>query len=181
MHLYVLRHLMTTENLEGRINEAESRTHHHALGDKERLYEALRKVPFDLCVANDQAYRTHTIGRWFAVNRPEVPTEFTPDLRERDVGPFAGRPYHEVDTEAPGVEGLAEMWTRVSRQIDAAYARHPHGHVLFVTHAGVSEVISTHAKDAAEDLLNGRMHVYQVYGDGIRIRALNSAPYLENI
>jgi ribonuclease HI len=89
-----------------------------------------------------------------------VPLELEPDLRERDYGELAGKPYSSPrqgydparrwEWRPPGGETLVEVQVRVGSAVDRLMAESPEDDVVVVSHGAVMMALWRHVTGAWE-------------------------------
>lgn len=159
MHLTIVRHGATANNLEGRFT-GQSDVPLSALGERQAtlLAERLADECFDAIVSSDLR-RAQATAEAIA-RQHDTPLALDADLREIGMGAWEGRTLAEVAaTDAAllaawqqdglevvplGGEALPAFRNRLVRALDRWQARVPDGRVLMVTHGAAIEVLLCH-------------------------------------
>lgn len=161
MRLFIARHGATQHNLEGRLT-GQIDAPLSALGERQAVALARRLATwrFDAIIASD-LMRARTTAEAVATHH-RMPVLLDVDLREIDMGDWAGRPYAEWTDEerlrfhamecdptgnvsAPGGESFAMLADRVERALQRARERYADETVLWVTHGGVISALLVRA------------------------------------
>jgi probable phosphoglycerate mutase len=161
MRLHIARHGATQHNLDGRLT-GQIDAPLSALGERQAAALATRLASwrFDAIVSSDLIRARATAG---AVARfHDASVQLEPDIREIDMGDWAGRPYAEWTgaerkrfqamehdptgcVSAPGGESFAALAERTDRALRRTRERYADGSVLWVTHGGVISALLVRA------------------------------------
>ncbi len=141
MRLFLVRHGETVENIH-RILQGQDDGTLSETGTKQvkRLAKRLSREHFDAIYSSDLG-RAASTAKEIAKYHKGTPFHFAEELRERDVGSFAGRKWDDVEWDRnilPGDVETDESLARRSRAfLDQIYGRNPAGTILFVSHGGL--------------------------------------------
>lgn len=139
--LYLVRHGLTDENA-AHILQGHLPGHLSAEGRKqvEALREALAAVRFDALLCSDLQRCIDTAAILNA--RRNLPTVYTPLLRERDWGPFTGMNILKARTLIDDrAETTDQLFRRAAEFLSKASKRFPDGCLLVVSHGLFCRVI----------------------------------------
>lgn len=203
MRLIIARHGATQHNLDGRLT-GQIDAPLSALGGRqaEALGVRLSTWRFDGIISSDLSRARATaeaVARWH-----DLPVQLEPDLREIDMGGWAGRPYAEWDTSererfrvmerdpsglvsAPGGESFAALSDRVERALERTRERYLDGSALWVTHGGVISALLVRALGLGFHQrrqfrrANCALFELRYERDGVIIARLNDTSHLEAI
>jgi broad specificity phosphatase PhoE len=162
VRLFLARHGATQHNLDGRLT-GQIDAPLSALGERqaEALAQRLAGWRFDAIIASDLV-RARATAEAIATYHPTPTIQLDADIREIDMGVWAGRPYAEWEDEerrlfaaiecdptgrihAPGGESFAALAERVDRALRRTLEQYADGTVLWVTHGGVIGVLLVRA------------------------------------
>ncbi len=161
MRLFLARHGATQNNLDGRLT-GQIDAPLSALGKRQAEALAIRLATwrFDAIIASDLVRASATAN--VIAKHHSMPVLLDADIREIDMGVWAGRTYSEwSDTErhrfqsmendptglisAPGGESFAMLADRTEQALQRTRERYPDGAVLWVTHGGVISALLVRA------------------------------------
>ncbi|HII71236.1 TPA: histidine phosphatase family protein [Candidatus Woesearchaeota archaeon] len=139
MRLIITRHGETEENkkkiLQGHMPGTLSE---EGISQAKKLALRLKPMKID-CIYSSDLARAADTAREIRKFHPDSPLVYTEALREKDLGPYTGRPWKDCDWDNPPVEVEtgASVQVRVKKLLDSIYDQHKDETVLFVCHAGV--------------------------------------------
>lgn len=143
--LFLVRHGLTKENTE-HILQGHMPGHLTPEGVKqvEALRDKLRLIPLDAIISSDLKRCADTT---LILNAQlNLPTYYTPLLRERDWGPFTGMNILQARTSVDDrAETTKQLFIRASRFLTAACNRFPSARLLIVSHGLFLRVIQAAA------------------------------------
>ncbi|MDD5605888.1 MAG: histidine phosphatase family protein [Patescibacteria group bacterium] len=184
MKLIITRHGETEENkagiLQGQIPGTLSEL---GIEQAKKLALRLKDEEIDYIYSSDLARAADT-AQEIVKYHPEVPFELTKELRERDLGKFAGKQKSGCGFDDPSIESIVDIRNRASQFIKKVIAQHPNDTVLLVGHAGMNRniiaVLEEKEFDDTPVLLNTSITIFQVDKDGkVEIELDNDASHLE--
>lgn len=161
MRLFIARHGATQHNLDGRLTgQIDAPLSALGMRQAEALADRLATWRFDAIIASDLMRARATADA--IASRHGAPISLDADIREIDMGSWAGRPYTEWSDRdrrrfgamecdptgmisAPGGESFAGLAERVERALRRVRAEHSDGTVLWVAHGGVIGVLLVRA------------------------------------
>ena len=153
MRLFIARHGATQHNLDGRLTgQIDAPLSPLGARQAEALANRLATWRFDAIISSDLARARATADA--IAKRHGARIQLDADLREIDMGAWAGRPYAEWSEQdrqrfkamecdptgriaAPGGESFAGLAERVERALRRTYERYADGTVLWIAHGGV--------------------------------------------
>ncbi len=203
MRLLIARHGATQHNLDGRLT-GQIDAPLSALGERQAmaLADRLASWRFDTIIASDLTRAKATaeaIAKYHG-----LPVLLDADLREIDMGAWAGRPYTEWTADerlrfeamecdptgslsAPGGESFAALAERTERALLRTRKRHPDGTVLWVAHGGVISVLLVRAlglgfhQGRQFQRSNCALFELRYEGKHVTIARLNDIAHLESL
>ncbi len=203
MRLFIARHGATQHNLDGRLT-GQIDAPLSALGERqaEALADRLATWRFDAIIASD-LIRAQATAEAIA-KRHQTPMLLDEDLREIDMGAWAGRPFvewsheerllfHEMESDptggtcAPGGESFAMLAERVERSLQRTRERYPGGTVLWVSHGGVISMLLVRALGLRfhqrRQFRRANCALFELHYEGERviIERLNDTSHLEEL
>ncbi len=201
MRLLIARHGATQHNLDGRLT-GQIDAPLSALGERqaEALADRLATWRFDAIIASD-LIRAQATAEAIAKYH-QTPVLLDEDLREIDMGAWAGRPFvdwsseerllfHEMESDptgsicAPGGESFAMLAERVARALERTRERYPGGTALWVSHGGVISMLLVRALGVGYHQrrqfrrANCALFELQYEGERVIIERLNDISHLE--
>lgn len=197
MKIYLVRHGLTEENA-SRIIQGWNPGTLAAQGIEQavRLARRLKAIRFDAIYASDSRRAAHTAE--IIAQFQAAPIQFTPALRERNMGIFQGRPAHEFEQAmaASGLsaaeftpeegESLEALRERAISFVQELQQRHWQQTVLLVSHGRWSSILlsAVSGMSLAEALTlqqtNTCVNILECNEDGkFRVELLNCAAHLE--
>lgn len=197
MKIYLVRHGLTEENANRIIQGWNPGTlAPQGIEQAERLARRLKAIRFDAIYASDSRRAAHTAG--IIGQFQPAPIQFTPALRERNMGIFQGRPASEFERamEASGLpaaeftpeggESLEALSERVTSFVQGLCGRHLNQTILLVSHGRWSSVLLSAASgmSLAEALAlrqtNTCVNILECNERGeFRVQLMNCAAHLE--
>ena len=154
---YIVRHGQTAANLAAVI-QGQRDTLLDETGQKQiqLLGDFLKEETFDIVYASDLK-RTRDTAQAIMQYHPDLPIEFTSELREWDLGELEGKSYAELDIKypvlmqnirqssrksaPPGGETMQQFLERITRFMENTARKHAGKKILLVTHGGVIQRI----------------------------------------
>lgn len=201
MRLLIARHGATQHNLDGLMTgQIDAPLSALGLRQTEALAQRLASWRLDEIVSSDLA-RARATADLIAAHHA-VSVLLDPDLREIDMGSWSGKPYQDwtedererfvamqADPEglaaAPNGESFVALARRVTRALERARARQPHGTVLWVTHGGVISALIVRALgigfDQRDQFRRTNCSLFELLYEGERtqIGRMNDTSHLE--
>lgn len=201
MRLFLARHGATQHNLDGRLTgQIDAPLSDLGMRQAVALASRLATWRFDAIIASDLD-RASTTAEMIAKHH-DMPVLLDADIREIDMGVWAGRPYTEWSDEerrrfhamerdstgsvsAPGGESFAALADRVERALCRSRERYPDGAVLWVTHGGVIGALLVRALGLGFHQrrqfrrANCALFELRYEGDSIILARLNDTNHLE--
>lgn len=158
MKIIIVRHGVTDYNQSRRIQgQIDTPLNAQGLQQAAELGQALASQSIDYVYSSDLKRARQTTEAILRANRPGLPVEFTPTLRERHYGEFQDQQvphkyleYEQLgggqeDRKPQGGESLSEFHHRVGMFWQGLLSRHDEGTVLLSAHGGVTRSLMTHA------------------------------------
>ncbi len=199
MKLIIVRHGETQRNIDRIHQEAGTPLNETGRAQARALAGALRDYDIDTAYVSDYT-RTRETAEEIVTFHPSMKIMHTPELRERNVGVFVGKPLEELTSfrEVRGIpfyefrpEG-GESFVDVQERAVAFYKKiigeHREGTVLLVTHRGVMSMLLLHLLGKTFDddrsliIGNTAITVLDIDGDDRHtFEILNSSKHLEEI
>ena len=169
--ILLARHGETEWNREGRWQGwADPPLNETGRGQAGKLAEQIRATPFDAVYASDLRRAHETALVLAAPHGLEVVTD--PDLREIDVGAWAGLTRADVaerfpDGDRPGGETREQHSLRVLAAVERIARTHPGERVLIVAHGGCMRALQRHlADDVSRPIENCGVYELHFRDDG---------------
>lgn len=203
MRLFIARHGATQHNLDGRLT-GQIDAPLSALGERqaEALAARLANWRFDAIIASDLIRASATAAA--IAKYHEAPILLDADLREIDMGDWAGRPYAEWSDEerlhfeamecdptgsisAPGGESFATLADRAQRALRRTREGYPDGTVLWVAHGGTISVLLVNALKLGfhqrRQFRRSNCSLFELHyrGENVIIERLNDISHLETL
>jgi len=149
MHLYVVRHGTTDNNVYDLINgRNDIDLNHQGIKEAGRVSLVLKDINFDKIYCSPLMRTKHTMQ---IINCNNIPVEYDERVIERDAGVMTNRPISELDMELwyninigvvyGGSESFKEVVTRVRSFIEDINNTHKNDKVLLVTHDGIMKAL----------------------------------------
>ena len=112
------------------------------IGQAKKLALRLKGKKVVAAYSSDLARAKNTAKEILAFH-PNVPLHLSKNLRETNLGKYAGKKASAFDWEKrpKEIESKAEMGVRAKKILNKAYAAYPNGRVLFVGHTGINKAI----------------------------------------
>ena len=146
MKLYIVRHGETQEILDGLVQgHLDGKLSKEGTEQAKKVGERLKNERFDFIYSSDLGRATQTLKEIIKYH-PNIPVQYTKDLREATSGIFDGRPREErekhrrkskqklYDYRPPKGESFHDVEVRIQKIIDELVEKHPDKNVLLVTH-----------------------------------------------
>ena len=152
MHLYVVRHGTTDNNVNHLVNgRNDIDLNEQGIKEAGRVSLALKDIKFDMVYCSPLLRAKHTMQ---IINCNNLPVTYDERIIERDAGVMTNRPESEIDFKIwnrldigviyGGSESFKEVLNRVSSFIDELKKKHENDTVLVVAHAGVMKAMEIH-------------------------------------
>ena len=150
MRLIITRHGETEENkkkifqghLPGKLSKL-------GIEQIQKLALRLKNERIDVIYSSDLARAANT-AKEIGKHHKETPIHFVKELREKDLGDYSGKSWHDVasfdelinsDSGLNGVESKKDTKIRVRKLLDTVFEKYSKANVLFVGHNGVNKVL----------------------------------------
>lgn len=197
MRLIITRHGETIENQEG-IMQGHLHGTLSELGKEQAriVAERLKDEKIDYIYSSDLARASDTT-REISKFHPDVPIEFTQELRERNLGEFQGKKKSELgfsirhflstSLEIKEGETMEQLYERAKTFLDKVIHRHNGDCVLFVGHNGIDKsiiAVITNKKfeeiPSMENLKNTGISIYEIDEDkNHKVHLFNCVKHLD--
>jgi broad specificity phosphatase PhoE len=198
MKLTVVRHGETTHNAK-KIVMGQKHGNLSALGKKQvrALGKELKKYKFDFIYCSDLKRCKDTLKE-IAKYHKHIPVIFTPELRERNMGIYEGRPRVDLDKAFQKYRGSSvhfkpkdgesvwEQKERIRKFLNYLAKNHQEDRLLIVTHGGVLRVVAAILQKISIPKLfktitfhNTAISEYEVWGKSIKVIKFNDIVHLE--
>jgi len=149
MHLYVVRHGTTDNNVNRLMNGRNDHDlNEQGIKDAGRVSLALKDIKFDMVYCSPLLRAKHTMQ---IINCNNFPVSYDERIIERDAGVMTNRPEAEVDFRLwnrldvgviyGGSEPFKDVLKRVSSFLDELKEKHKDDTILVVAHAGVMKAM----------------------------------------
>ena len=197
MKIIIVRHGVTDYNQSRRIQgQIDTPLNAQGVQQAAELGKALSAEEIDQVYSSDLKRARQTTEAILRANRPGVPLEFTPALRERHYGELQDQQapqkfleYEEFgdgrEARAPaGGESLVGFHHRIGVFWEGLMSRHTEGTLLLSAHGGVTRSLMTHALGESLTFRQGIrqgnccLNVLERDGDGFELKVVNSLEHL---
>jgi probable phosphoglycerate mutase len=185
MKLTVVRHGETTHNAK-KIVMGQKHGNLSALGKKQvrALGKELKKYKFDFIYCSDLKRCKDTLKE-IAKYHKHIPVIFTPELRERNMGIYEGRPRVDLDKAFQKYRG-SSVHFKPKEFLNYLAKNHQEDRLLIVTHGGVLRVVAAILQKISIPKLfktitfhNTAISEYEVWGKSIKVIKFNDIVHLE--
>lgn len=165
MKMILTRHGETEENILGIIQgHLPGKLTKKGIEQAKKLAKRLEKEHIDYIYSSDLARAADT-AKEIAKYHPDVPIEFTKDMREKYLGSLQGKTKAEIGwkkevsrMDADDGETRKEVYDRAKRFLDKIITKHKDQTVLLVGHNGINKAInSVIIGNSPEDVFLGEL------------------------
>lgn len=195
MRLIIARHGETEENKTG-VLQGHLPGHLTQLGieQAQKLALRLKDEKIDYIYSSDLARAADT-AKEVAKYHPEAQFELMQELRERDLGRFAGKQKSELGLDDqtlvvasmdddPSMESKANISSRTNRFVKNLIAQHPDDTVLLVGHSGINRnlisALTGEEFGSTPSQLNTSVNIFEIDTSGnCEIQTANCIKHLE--
>lgn len=151
MKIFLTRHAQTEENANGIIQgQLPGRLSQIGRIQVQKVAQRLKDWRIDFVYSSDLARAAET-AKEIAKYHPNVPLQYDPDLRERNLGEYQGKKTAELgwhnenyvvkDISLKKGETLEALYQRAQKFINKLQKKHPKGRILCSGHEGINRAI----------------------------------------
>ncbi len=167
MKLILARHGETVENAEGVLQgHLHGKLSERGLAHAKELAEKISSNLPDKIYSSDLA-RAKDTTKIVVEKYPDIPVEFTEQLRERDIGEFTGKTKKELGKEnekflvtsldTKDGEAIQDFFNRAKSFVDSLQIKHADETILIIAHNGINKAIeAVVTNQSADDIHNIR-------------------------
>lgn len=149
MHLYVVRHGSTCNNVNGLINgRNDIDINDKGIKDAEIAFLILQDISFDRVISSPLLRAKHTAD---IIVNGRLPISYDERITERDAGVLTSKKVTDIDFSnwyglkanhtVGGAETFSEVIERVNSFLEELKQKYPNETILIVTHAGVMKAL----------------------------------------